>query len=147
VSHGLLTGCMAARHAYAECSLYLSALVSRGHIDLDTQMDIYIHYSPPLYRPHPNPFAKLLAFPQGIFFSGKMTSLTIFDMYFEKFDVFCKYLNNIWQYLVNACPAGECPGLYVPSVRAFSTFLDFHWGELHPTRTARISRSAASQKY
>jgi hypothetical protein len=68
----------------------------RGHIDLDTQVgNIYIYIYvlfPPLYPTPPTPFAMLLAFPQGFFFSEKMTSLEISDMHFDKFDVFCQYL-------------------------------------------------------
>ena len=52
--------------------------------------------------------------PAGFFFPEKMTSLAIFDMYLNICDVFGQCLVNVWQYLVNVCPAGECPGLYVP---------------------------------
>ena len=39
---------------------------------------------------------RCVGIPAGAFFSAKMTSLEIFDMYFVKFDVFGQYLNNIW---------------------------------------------------
>ena len=55
--------------------------------------------SPPIPSPHINPCSVLLAFPQ-VFFSEKMTSLEISDMYFVKFDVFGQYLNNIWSMFV-----------------------------------------------
>jgi hypothetical protein len=47
----------------------------------------------------------LLAFPQFFCFSEKSMFLYIFDMYVNKIDVSGKYLNHIWQYLVNV---GHC---------------------------------------
>ena len=43
---------------------------------------------------------RCVGIPAGAFFSGKMTSLEISDMYFVKFVVFCKYLVIFSQYLV-----------------------------------------------
>ena len=43
---------------------------------------------------------RCVGIPAGAFFSEKMTSLEIFDMYFVKFDVLGKYLNNIWSMFV-----------------------------------------------
>jgi hypothetical protein len=69
---------------------------------------IYIYCCPP-YPPSPQPLCHVLGIPAGAF-SAKMVSLEIFAMYFVKFDVFDQYLNNI---LINVCPVGECPSLYV----------------------------------
>jgi hypothetical protein len=46
-------------------------------------------------------------------------------MYFAKNDVFNQYLLKLDQYLVNVCPAGERPGLYVPQRRADCLHDDF----------------------
>ena len=43
---------------------------------------------------------RCVGIPAGAFFSEKMTSLEIFDMYFVKFDVFAQYLNDIWSMFV-----------------------------------------------
>mgnify|MGYP001460773010 CR=1 FL=1 len=43
---------------------------------------------------------RCVGIPAGAFFSEKMTSLEISDMYFVKFDVFGQYLNNIWSMFV-----------------------------------------------
>jgi hypothetical protein len=69
----------------------------RGHIDLDTQVDIYIYiyYSPPytppytpLYPPPTQPLGDVVGIPAGAFLLlQKMTSLEISDMYFYKFEV------------------------------------------------------------
>ena len=45
--------------------------------------------------PPPQPLCDVLAFPQGLFFSEKMTSLNIFDMYLVNFDINNQYLVNI----------------------------------------------------
>jgi hypothetical protein len=45
------------------------------------------------------PLAMLWSVPQGLFFSDKMTSLDILDMYFVKFDDFRQYLVLISFYL------------------------------------------------
>ena len=42
----------------------------------------------------------LLAFPQGLLFPEKLAALDIFDMHFDKFDVFDQYLSNIWSMFV-----------------------------------------------
>jgi hypothetical protein len=52
--------------------------------------------------------------PQGLFFSEQMTSLEISDTHLDNFDFACQYLVKVCQCLVNVCPAGERPGLYVP---------------------------------
>jgi hypothetical protein len=68
----------------------------RGHIDLDTQVYIYIYiyYSPPI-PPPPQPLCDVVGISAGNSFSETITSLDIFDMYFDKFDVFGKYSVNI----------------------------------------------------
>ena len=85
----------------------------RGHIDLDTQGGIYIYIHiyiyiyilfPPLYPPTPTP-VRCVGIPAGAFFSEKMTSLEISDMYFVNFDVFGQYLNNVWSMLVQQLSA------------------------------------------
>ena len=43
---------------------------------------------------------RCVGIPAGFFFSEKMTSLEIFDVCFVKFDMFAKYLNNIWSMFV-----------------------------------------------
>ena len=75
----------------------------RGHIDLDTQGGIYIYIyiyiiTPPI-PPTPNP-VRCVGIPAGAFFSEKMTSLEISDMYLVDFDIFYQYLNNIWSMFV-----------------------------------------------
>ena len=52
-------------------------------------------YPPPIPSPHPNALCDVVGIPAGFFFSEKMTSLEISDMYFVKFDVFGQKLSNI----------------------------------------------------
>ena len=56
-----------------------------------------IHFNGFLIFPTP---VRCVGIPAGAFFSEKMTSLEISDMYFVKFDVFCQYLDNIWSMFV-----------------------------------------------
>ena len=43
---------------------------------------------------------RCVGIPAGAFFSEKMTSLEISDMYLVDFDIFDQYLNNIWSMFV-----------------------------------------------
>ena len=65
----------------------------RGHIDLDTHggtyIYIYIYIITPAYPPTPTHVPCCWHSRRGFFFSERMTSLEISDMYFVKFDVFC----------------------------------------------------------
>jgi hypothetical protein len=65
-------------------------------------VDIYIYILPPHIPTHPapKPLCDVVGIPAVFFLSEEMTSLEMFDMYFDKFDILCQYLVNIWSMFV-----------------------------------------------
>jgi hypothetical protein len=74
----------------------LPILVSVGHTCTAISTHIPRPYTPiPSTPTHPQPFEKLMRYPQLCIFPGQVTSLEISHMYFIKLYVFNMYLNNI----------------------------------------------------